>query len=403
MKKVLLFLLFVIFSLQGVVPAISTPTLSPLAQISLLTASPGPALYASFGHSALRVMDPVNGLDEVYNFGTFDFDTPNFYLKFLQGRLHYKLTVTTFWQFYYDYKAEGSGVAEQVLDLTHEEKVRIYDFLQFNRLPENAYYLYDFFFDNCATRIRDLVHNHLNPVWPVSLSPPGLTFRQLLSPYVEHTPWIRAGIDLILGLPADRVANAWEYMYLPDHMLSAFEYASLQDGRRLVKETHQALEQSYFPTRVGFLSPVVVGWILLVIGIVLHAKPKLVRIFDQVFFSFLGVMGIVIAFMWFISDHPATKLNLNLLWTFPAHLYFIFKADLLKPKGLARIYFILVFLVSAGLLAGWLFFPQELNPAFLPLIIYAALRSFVYGFGCKLPKLQVPLIASISKKTTVNL
>ncbi|HSV76981.1 MAG TPA: DUF4105 domain-containing protein [Bacteroidales bacterium] len=381
MKKILVFLLLVVFFGKGVASTNPAATLSAEARISLLTASPGPALYASFGHSALRVTDPVSGIDEVYNFGTFDFDTPNFYLKFLQGRLEYKLTVTTFRQFFFDYQAEGSGVIEQVFDLSHEEKNRIYAFLQINRLPENAYYLYDFFFDNCATRIRDILQNQLQPEWPISLDPPGLTFRQLLWPYVEHTPWIKAGIDLVLGLPSDRVASAWEYMYLPDHMLAAFELTRLQDGRNLVKETNQVLEPTYIPTRYGFLSPLLAGWIVFVLGILLHLKPKAVRIFDKVFFSFLGVVGIVIAFMWFVSDHGSTNLNLNLLWTFPGHLYFIFKADLIKPIGLPRVYFILMLLVSIGLILGWLFLPQELNPAFLPLILYMGVRSFVYGIG----------------------
>jgi len=365
--------------------------LSDEARISLLTASPGPALYASFGHSALRVTDPVSGIDEVYNFGTFDFDTPNFYLKFLQGRLEYKLTVTTFRQFFFDYQAEGSGVIEQVFNLSHEEKNRIYAFLQINRLPENAYYLYDFFFDNCATRIRDILQNQLQPEWPLSLDPPVLTFRQLLWPYVAHTPWIKAGIDLVLGLPADREASAWEYMYLPDHMLAAFELTRLQDGRSLVKETNQVLEPTYFPTLYGFLSPLLAGWIVFALGILLHLKPKAVRIFDKVFFSFLGVVGIVIAFMWFVSDHGSTNLNLNLFWAFPGHLYFIFKTDLIKPKGLPRVYFILMLLVSIVLILGWLFFPQELNPAFLPLILYLGVRSYVYGIG---------IMPSKSKKNT---
>ncbi|HSV89350.1 MAG TPA: DUF4105 domain-containing protein [Bacteroidales bacterium] len=386
MKKLLTFLFFVLFFKQAAVSVNQIQSLSPDARISMLTASPGPALYSAFGHSAMRVTDPFTGLDEVYNFGTFDFDTPNFYIKFLQGRLLYKLTVGSFNQFFFEYHSEGRGVVEQVLNLNQEEKQRIFEFLQFNRLPENAYYRYDFFFDNCATRIRDIVQNKLTPVWPDDPTPPDMTFRQLLVPYILHIPWIRAGIDLILGLPSDRKATPWEYMYLPDHMYYAFKHASLPDGRPLVVDSEQIIEQVYFPTRTGFLSPGVAGWILFVIGLFLLTKPRIARIFDRFFFSILGIAGIIIAFMWFISEHAPADFNLNLLWTFPAHLYFIFRSDLSKPKVLTQIYFVLVFLIGFCFVAGWLFFPQQLNAAFLPLILYSAIKGGVYGFGRVLPK-----------------
>lgn len=381
MKKICLFsLLLLFFGLAPVKAAYGE--LSPRARISLLTATPGGELYSVFGHSALRVSDPETGLDEVYNYGTFDFDTPNFYLKFLQGKLMYKLSVTSFEYFLLEYRYEGRGISEQVLNLSQEEKQRIYDFLLVNRQPGNEYYLYDFFFDNCATRIRDIVDVHLEPNWGEDPVPEyHRSFRDMLKPYLASQPWARFGVDLALGLPSDRKANPWDYMFLPDEMFLAFAQARHSNGRPLVERYALVLDQTFTPAKPHFFGPVFACWLLFALGLLSLIKIRIARVFDKIFFSVLGVIGLVILFLWFLSDHKATNANLNLLWALPTHLYFIFKGNMIYPIGIPRHYFKIVFLLNLALLLLWPVLPQAFHPAFFPVILLSAVKAFLYGHG----------------------
>ena len=129
--------------------------LSDRSVVSLLTCSPGTELYSIFGHCAIRIHDPVNEIDKIYNYGTFDFDSPNFYMEFIKGKLFYFLSVSNFTFFKTTYIRMNRSIYEQVVDLSMDQRQSLYQYLENNHLPENRYYLYDFFFDNCATRIRD--------------------------------------------------------------------------------------------------------------------------------------------------------------------------------------------------------------------------------------------------------
>jgi len=377
MKKSYLLCLFVFLTLVA-----SAGRLSDGAKMSLLTATPGQELYSAFGHSALWVYDPEMGIDEVYNYGTFDFQASNFYLNFAVGKLNYKLTVTTLNDFLFVYYIEGRGIEEQELNLSFEEMQVVYDFLTWNRQPGNEYYLYDFFFDNCATRIRDLIDNLLQINWDDGLAvTERQTFRQLLGRYLYPNPWAGFGINLVLGLPSDRVATLWEEMYLPDYMFQAFANARHFDGRPLVSETRILLPQTNPPKNTAFIQPIWASWLILILGVLSLFWLRLTRIFDKLFFSALGFAGLVLFFLWFISDHSATNSNLNLLWAIPFHVYFIFRAYLLFPIGIPRYYFKVVFILNVILLASWPIFPQTFHSAFFPLILLSAIKSFPYGFG----------------------
>jgi hypothetical protein len=356
--------------------------LSERASISLLTASPGQELYSAFGHSAVWVHDPENGIDEVYNYGTFDFEAKNFYFNFVMGRLNYKLAVTNLNHFLAEYYYEGRGIEEQVIDLSSEEMNNVYEFLLWNRQPGNEYYLYDFFFDNCATRIRDFFDELLMVDWGNDLKPQdALTFRQLINPYLQPSPWARFGIYLALGLPADRAASGWEEMFLPDYMFHAFAKACHNDGRPLVRETRMLLLETNPPAKTDLISPELVCWLVFILGLLSFAAVRLARVFDKIFFTALGVVGLVIVFLWFVSDHNATNVNVNLLWAIPFHIYFIFKAYLLFPIGIPRHYFKIVFFLNVIVLVIWPIIPQTFHPAFIPIILLSAIKSFPYGFG----------------------
>jgi hypothetical protein len=381
MKRVFVFVVLAL-SLGPFAALGNYDVLSDRARISLLTATPGGELYSVFGHSAIRVIDPETGLDEVYNYGTFDFDTPNFYMKFIRGQLNYKLSVTSFEYFLLEYRYEGRGVSEQVLNLNQEEKQSIYDFLQVNRQPGNEYYLYDFFYDNCATRIRDIVEIYLEPDWGEDpVSDYKRSFRDMLKPYLVNQPWAGFGIDLVLGLPSDRRATPWHYMFLPDEMFLAFSQARHSNGLPLVSRYATVIDETYQASSPSWFSPVIACWVLFALGMLSLLKVRIARVFDKVFFTTLGIVGLVILFLWFVSDHKATNANLNLLWALPTHLYFIFKGNMIYPIGIPRHYFKIVFLLNVLLIVLWPVFPQGFHPAFFPLILLSAAKSFLYGHG----------------------
>ncbi len=361
--------------------------LSDEAKMSLLTASPGEALYSVFGHSALWVYDPLNNIDEVYNWGTFDFDTPNFYILFLWGRLYYMLTVTTLQQFLYSYMIDGRSVHEQELNLLPLEIQRIYDFLQVNRLPENTHYLYDFFYDNCATRIRDLIDAELDIDWGPDPHPhEERSFRQMIKPYVQHIPWIRFGIDIILGLPSDRIATPWHYMFLPDEMEIAFQHARHSDGRMLVTGYTELLPMKIEHGNPFPLTPAIVFWMLLAMAFLSLLKPRILQAFDKAFFSLLGITGLLIFFLWFVSDHVATSYNLNILWALPIHLYFVFRtnhSNIHNTRHLARIYFRIVFYAGLLLLILYPLNPQGMHPAFFPTIATMSVLAWKHAYDKK--------------------
>ncbi len=407
MKKIfspVVFLLIILLLLVAPLRA-QQVQLSNNAEISLLTASPGDELYSVFGHSALRVYDPENKIDLVYNYGTFDFDTPNFYMKFVRGKLLYKLSVVPTEYFLPEYRFAGRAVFEQVLNLDASQRQDIYDFLMVNSRPENAYYHYDFFYDNCATRIRDLVHYILEPNWPSNqeitdeslaviksnlnyeyeyqpvLNTGGRSFRDLLQPFLLTKTWSAFGIDLALGLPADKIATPWHYMYLPDEMLIAFALARHANGSPLVSE-HRVLLSKTVELSPSFpINPQMVAWFVFAIAVLSFIHPRFSKIFDRVFFTLLGITGLVIVFLWFFTDHISTKGNLNILWALPTHLYFIWYAGRTGTRKTVSLYFQLTTILGILLLVLWPWIPQAYHPAFFPIIFTMVVKSFPYGFA----------------------
>ena len=217
MRRALFALFFMLLFVQHSVGQTSLETTT----ISLITGSPGADLYNTFGHSAIRIKDPVRGIDFVYNYGTFDFSAPNFYLNFTRGKLDYMLSTEPTENLRYGFLSENRSMAEQVLNLSEEQKRLLIGRLQDNYKPESRYYKYDFFFDNCATRVRDIINIGLDStiVFNYSSVDSTLRFRDLIHPYIVNLPWTHLGISIGLGSPTDRISTPYEQMFLPEIMV----------------------------------------------------------------------------------------------------------------------------------------------------------------------------------------
>ncbi|MDR2409849.1 MAG: DUF4105 domain-containing protein [Bacteroidales bacterium] len=355
---------------------LSFAQLSENAKVSILTCGDGFEFFESFGHTALRICDTALNMDYVFNWGVFDFNTDNFYLKFAQRRLPYMLGVTEYQWFVFEYAHDGRSMYEQELKLTFEEKNILYKAILVNYYPENRYYNYDFFQDNCATRIRDIVQNSLQgrqfPVNAVNNS--NLTFRQLFYPYTEHFLWWRFGIDIALGMRADKKISTYNYMYLPKDLMFQFDTTILShDNKTLTTSIQTVLEEQYphsFPT---VFSPKITFWLLCILVVVLTFMELKYRfyakVFDVVFFSMIFILSLLVFYLCFISDHHATKDNFNLLWANPLILYALIR---LRKSSIIVLSFLLGCL--AVLVSGFWFLPQSFNIAFLPIWLILILR-----------------------------
>jgi Domain of unknown function (DUF4105) len=355
--------------------------LSDSAHISLLTADPGADLYATYGHSALRVRDPQLGLDQCYNYGTFDFDQPNFYLNFCRGRLLYCLNVEPYRYLARGYARERRNLREQVLRLDSTERQHLFELLQTNALPENRNYRYDFFYDNCATRIRDIVPKamHGGLTYDTASLPNTLTMRQLLWPHMTKMPWTKFGMELILGQPSDHRAWALQYLYLPKYLYDVFGATRRADGAPLVLHERNIPEVPFVPEPVQQNPLSQPGTVMLFIagaGALALLNRRAARWFDVFFWLVLGLAGLIMAVLWFGTEHHSTSTNWNLLWAWPTHLLVFWRSN---RDGWIRRYFMAAGAVAALTLLGWWLIPQELPFAALPIIALVALKGWWYG------------------------
>jgi len=336
---------------------VSATTLSPYSKISVLTCSPGPEPYAIFGHSAIRVYDSVTKVDVVFNYGTFDFDDPGFYRKFLGGRLLYFLSATTFDDFLPEYQDGDRIVWEQVLKMTTAEKQAIFDRLLDNLKEEHRYYRYDFLYDNCTTRIRDDIQHIRGNGWISPPSGPIRSFRQQFARTYSYNPWAGFGIDICTGLPADKHPDAKQNLFLPQNLFDALQRAHLVDS---------TIVYNFSKPKTLPGTPLSICWILFAISVLLLAAEIKFRrrfiVVDATLFTITGLIGLVMLSLWAFTDHRISHWNLNLLWASPLNLIALFW------KKFKKRYFPF-YSILLGLLAIFMLIePRFLNAAVLPLI-----------------------------------
>ncbi len=374
--------MLVLFSFAFLFAAAQNSPDSCNLKLSLLTCSPGEELYSTFGHSAIRATDRQNGTDIIFNYGTFQFDD-DFYVKFVRGKLLYMVTVENFADFAAQYRFESRSIQEQMLQLSCAEKEQLYAALLTNSKEENRHYRYDFLFDNCSTRLRDMVAKNTNSgVHFANILPKDVpTFRNLLYTYLNNggQHWSKFGIDLLLGSRLDKKVTNEQAMFLPDYLLKGFDNATV-NNQHLVTKTQTILSMPSPIKGSSFFQPMVVFSLLLLLMIILSFVPnsgvqRAVTVFDAVFFAILGLIGCLLIFMWTATDHVLCKDNYNLLWALPTHLL---AAPFLRQRSKFIHYYLLAtIIIQAFLVISWIFLPQQFNLAFLPIVLLILLRSWL--------------------------
>ena len=375
MKRLFLFsILFVFCSnlhAQG-----NLPTLDSNAFVNVITCGPGDDFYTTFGHSAIRICDTALGIDVVYNYGTFDFNTKHFYLKFAQGRLDYCLSREDYNSFAFEYGYEGRSLTEQTLRLTHQEKQNLFVLLETNYLPEYRYYLYDMFRDNCATRIRDIINSALGHriLFEEQTPKDAKSYRQLLSEYTGTSlQWWQLGIDLVVGSRCDRPCTNFGYTFVPMELMRQLDTTCVKGTNEpLAMPAHHTLLETREQTPRS-VSPTLTFWALFVITLSLTViswkKHWTLKWMDILIFLIVFLISLVIIFLWFFSDHYCTKANFNLLWASPLFIYFAIK---LRKSNRWIIIVQLALFATTGIIA--LCGIQIFNAAILPIILMLFIR-----------------------------
>lgn len=317
-------------SLSAQEMAVSPPS------ISILTCGRSSALYAAFGHSAIRINDPVNGLDLCFNYGTFNFDDPGFYMKFLKGNLDYFLSVSSFSSFLNEYRSEGRSVNEQVLNVTALQRNNIYRRLMQTYYSKARYYRYDFIKNNCCTKIAELLKAETGEkvLLPETPFGKGNTIRSYINRYLTDNDFLLTGVNMLLGYYADTISPRNTSIFLPDSLYYAF--ASLRVNNMLfVKDNHVILEQKPIlknpPLRLKSILYLLL-WLngVLFILYFLYNRSRRIELFFRIetliLFSVLGMAGIFLLAVWMFSEHQIVRYNLNLLWCNPLLFLYIRKS-----------------------------------------------------------------------------
>ena len=376
LKLIIFAFLFITFSVLG-----QQTQLSSNAKISVLTVGAGENLNDAFGHNAFRIKDTSQGIDVVFGYGEYDFDAPNFILKFTKGKLNYLISKTKFIDFYKYYAYYNRTIKEQVLNLSFIEQQQLYNYLTTNYKPENRRYLYDFFYDNCATRIRDITqiatHNTIKFALPQHIE--SKTFRQLIHEHVGLNTWGSFGIDIALGSVIDRLATPTEYMFLPKYIHASFANATINTSKKLVKSDTVIFQNEEKKTGLDFLwSPLVImsilSFIIIYITYLDYKKQRLSKWLDSVLFGTTALVGIAILLLWFATDHTATAQNYNLLWAFPLNVIVVSQLLKAQQKKWFKSYLKFLMIMLCLMTLHWLIGVQVFAIGLLPFLLALFIR-----------------------------
>lgn len=372
--------LLIIYALLLVLQSWAQPVIAPAdtsapphsrLRISLLTCGTGDQVYETFGHTAIRIVDSnISGPlgDVVYNYGMFNGYDENFEMKFMRGKLLYYVATNLFPDFMSEYREYGRSVQEQILLIPSHKKDEINNYLRINALPENRNYKYDFFFDNCATRLRDIFPNALGKDFVYGNALPAneqYTFRDIINQYFYRKHWERIGVNILLGSKIDKVMSNTDIMFLPDYLRDGLDKATL-NGKKIATPPQLLLDGSPH-VAPGTNVPLLLTSLLLVLAVAGISTPKLRlvgRIANTLILFVTGLLGFIILTMWFATDHQGCSNNYNLLWALPLNIVVAFA----RPKGRSRYSLIAMVLIVVSFILH-LLHVQGIIPELWPLLL----------------------------------
>lgn len=306
----------------------------PGSYVSIITCGKSDQLYASFGHNAIRIKDPTKNIDLCFNFGTFNFEEPDFYIKFMNGKLMYFLSVSEFEDFKNEYQSEGRSIDEQVLCLNDSEKENIYNYLVDTYHSPRRYYKYDFATNNCSTKIAGVLELLL-PKDSFQLKTKrnqGNTVRKYVNNHLRNNDLALVGINMLFGYYADTICSDKLSIFLPDTLETVLDSSTIR-GKHLVQQKRfilrpaESLNKSSNKVLRYVLYIVFIADIILLLLFLLHKKANWIKpVFtaqQHLFFLLPGLAGLFFIYMWLFSEHAIVRYNLNLLWCNPLFLFYL--------------------------------------------------------------------------------
>ena len=332
MKRIILFfkVFFVCFCFNTSAKAVAYDSI----QVYLLTCEPHDEIYSLYGHTAIRVVNPSNNMDIVVNYGAFDTTSKNFVLRFIFGLTDYMMMVYDYSDFLAEYRYFGSAVHQQHINMSAEEKRVFTAALAESARPENITYRYNYFYNNCTTKARDIILNSISGEKSVELpSPPEQSFRDLIHAKTVNHPWAAWGNDFLLGVLADMNTTIYEAEFIPDCLMRDFDHTVVRDfdgnKRKLVTQNTVVLQSGRpfrsgmpdFPlsplVALGLLASVIVLWSIAKRFFTLHSSfftlhSSLFTYIDYAVCCLYAAPGLLLACMIF-SQHPAVSLNFQIL------------------------------------------------------------------------------------------
>lgn len=364
--------------------------LSESTKVSLITIAPGNELNDAFGHTLLWIYDPANGIDKAYNFGEYDYDTKNFYWKFVKGQLPYKMGYYPLNVYEQYYQKQNRKMTEQVMSLAIGQKQLMYNNLEktYNN-PTTRNYMYKFYTDNCSTRIRDALllactdSVHLQNIPEMNDG----TYREWMNKCLlrKHHYWAAVGMNAGLGAPADERILQFNACYLPENLMKSMSVARRMAKRRVfyfVKSTTDLYPTTVIDEKPSFfLTPRFwFSLVLLITGYITFIDWKKRRkgyFIDKILFGIVGLLGWVLLFLWFGTDHGVTNYNRNLLWAFPFHLPIIFWLS--EKKGTRDFWYGYYFMLVGLMLAMGLIFVSQYSLDTVPLVLALFIRAIYHA------------------------
>lgn len=344
--KIKLFLIAFLFVLYGATSKISAQPhqISPDAQVSVITCGAGDELYSVFWHTAVRFNDPSNGLDVVFNYGTFDFSTPNFYTKFVKGDLMYFLSVQDFYSFKENYRLDNRSVFEQVLNISPETKQNLWKDLLNEYQSDAKYYQYKFIDNNCTTKVVDLLNKHLpNSIVTDFEENKGISYRKMLNTYLDNHYVEKLGINMIFGRKTDEEVN---HVYLPDKLMKSLELSTF-NKQPLVLKTNTIFTANK-TNNTNFFNSIT---FFLMISFLLSVAVFLFSPFRKLLMIILATLGVFFIAVAFYSYHTEVQYNNFVLICNPLYLLLFFIKEKNNKKMVLTLLFIsfLIFLAFTSL------------------------------------------------------
>ena len=343
-------------------------------KMSILSIGEGPSLVDAFGHTAIRVKDEELKNDVVFNFGVYDFNSPNFYSNFVKGRPEYKLGVQNYYNLTQNYVRQKRYIVEHQLNLD-QNSIKIIIDLLVEKLND-PYYIYDYFRDNCTTRAADIVIDKTNNKFKDEKleSEDIVSYRELIHGKINENSWAALGIDLCLGAIIDKKIKTRETFFLPENLMN---YLDLYEGD-IIKRNIIYRPESAISYRENIPSPLLINLILSLIIVAVtifnFKRNKWNKSLDTLIFLISGSIGVLIIYLWFFSNHFAGAQNFNFLWAFPFNFALIFAIYKSKIPNWSIGFIKLLIIMIILLFLHWSTGVQKYNLTLLPIFVALLIR-----------------------------